>query len=57
MTQKKIFAIGGGSLFDKKHLKIHEEIVKLSNKKNPHILFIPTASYDTKEYNTIIQKV
>ncbi len=54
---RKIVAIGGGELTDYQHLKIHKEIVKLSNKNHPKVLFIPTASYDTQDYNPIIEKV
>lgn len=41
----KIIAIGGG--FAK---KINDEIIKISGKKSPKTLFIPTASNDNEEY-------
>ena len=41
----KIVAIGGGDA-----LEIHQEIVRLSGKTNPNVLFIPTASSDSTPY-------
>lgn len=45
----KIIAIGGGRTFDENTL-INKEIVRLTGKKNPKILFIPTASGDAVRY-------
>lgn len=61
---RTIVAIGGGEIggpiFDKdRHIigtygietiKIDQEIIKLSQKKNPNTLFIPTASHDSAGY-------
>lgn len=53
---KKIFAIGGGSLKTRSTLRIDKEIVKLSGLKHPRILFIPTASSDAENYWQIFKK-
>ncbi len=45
---RKIITIGGGSLSDNLH--INKEIVKLTGKKKPKLLFIPTASSDDERY-------
>lgn len=45
-----IIAIGGGSLKKKETLPIDRFIVKLTNKKSPKALFIPTASRDDADY-------
>ncbi len=45
-----IIAIGGGSLKKKQTLPIDRAIVKLTDRKSPRALFIPTASEDEKEY-------
>ena len=45
----KIIAIGGGQTFDENKL-INKEIIKLTGKSNPKILFIPTASGDAVAY-------
>ncbi len=45
-----IIAIGGGSLKKKQTLPIDRAIVKLTGKKHPRALFIPTASNDDQEY-------
>lgn len=49
-----IIAIGGGSVGFKNRpaetTPIDQEIIKASNKTNPHLLFIPTASSDNLEY-------
>lgn len=51
----KIVAIGGGGLkragFSNKSLAIDQEIVRLTCKTNPRVLFVPTASNDSKEYS------
>lgn len=51
---KKIVAIGGGEIgragFSVETTAIDIEIIKLSGKKRPILLFIPTASSDAVEY-------
>ncbi len=42
----KIVAVGGGRYSDNEVLPIFENIVKLSGKKNPSVLFVPTAGFD-----------
>jgi len=53
---KKIIAIGGGNIKTAETLKIDREIIRLSQKKQPKLLFIPTASLDNKNYWEVIQK-
>jgi dipeptidase E len=53
---KTIVAIGGGKIGTKETLPIDREIIRLSNKKNPKLLFIPTASSDSEIYWKQIQK-
>ena len=48
----KIVAIGGGDA-----LEIHQEIVRLSGKTNPNLLFIPTASSDSTSYYEHIKSI
>jgi len=56
----KILAIGGGEIgrpgTKMETIPIDKEIIKLSNKKNPKILFIPTASSDSSSYYKVIKK-
>lgn len=56
----KLIAIGGGEIgrpgYSIETKKIDEEIIKLSSKKNPKVLFIPTASGDSKSYYEIFSK-
>src|SRR6478672_11558140 len=47
---KTIVAIGGGKIATRQTLPIDREIVRLSNKKDPNLLFIPTASSDSEIY-------
>ncbi|MBI4235525.1 Type 1 glutamine amidotransferase-like domain-containing protein [Candidatus Peregrinibacteria bacterium] len=47
---KKIVAIGGGDIRREGTLAIDKEIIKLSKKKHPKLLFIPTASSDSESY-------
>ena len=54
--QRKIVAIGGGEIRTKGTLKIDKYIIKLSNKKIPNVLFIPTASSDHSGYCAHIKK-
>ena len=53
----KIVAIGGGELKDLDTLLIDKEIVKLTGKKHPKALFIPTGSGDAEGYWQTFQKV
>jgi len=46
----KIVAIGGGEINKRETLAIDQEIIRLSGKKDPKVLFIPTASLDSNEY-------
>ena len=45
-----IVAIGGGKIATRQTLPIDREIIRLSKKKNPRLLFIPTASSDSEIY-------
>ncbi len=53
---KTIVAIGGGKIAAKETLAIDREIIRLSKKKNPKLLFIPTASSDSEIYWRRIQR-
>ncbi len=46
----KIVAIGGGEISKQETLAIDKEIIRLSAKKHPSVLFIPTASSDAQVY-------
>jgi dipeptidase E len=54
---KYIVAIGGGDIRQLKTLAIDKEIVSLTGKKQPRLLFIPTASSDSESYMQVIKKV
>jgi dipeptidase E len=45
-----IVAIGGGEIRTRGTAPIDREIIRLANKKNPKLLFIPTASSDSERY-------
>lgn len=47
---RKIVAIGGGEISDSETLAIDQEIIRLTGKKHPKLLFIPTASSDSEGY-------
>jgi len=47
---KKIVAIGGGEITKGETLTIDKEIISLSKKQHPKVLFIPTASSDDESY-------
>ena len=47
---KVIVAIGGGEIRTKGTASIDREIIRLSNRRNPKLLFIPTASSDSERY-------
>ncbi len=57
---KKIIAIGGGEIgragYSIETTKIDKEIIKLTGKKNPKLLFIPTASSDSEGYYNTVEK-
>jgi dipeptidase E len=48
--RKAIVAIGGGDIRTRGTAAIDREIIRLSGKKNPKVLFIPTASSDSERY-------
>jgi dipeptidase E len=62
----KIIAIGGGEIGRPKEdgkghypvetTPIDAEILQLTNKKDPTLLFIPTASYDSQNYYQVVNK-
>lgn len=55
----KIVAIGGGEIGRPGHPieteKIDREIIKLAGKKRPKVLFLPTASGDSREYVRVVE--
>ena len=57
---RKIIAIGGGEIgrpgYPVETTKIDKEIIKLTGKQNPKLLFIPTASSDSDGYFETVQK-
>jgi dipeptidase E len=53
---KAIVAIGGGHIRSRDTARIDREIIRVSGKKNPKILFIPTASSDSEDYWADFQK-
>jgi dipeptidase E len=53
---KAIVAIGGGNIRTKGTAAIDREIIRLSRKKHPKLLFIPTASSDSEAYWKHIQE-
>jgi dipeptidase E len=53
---KAIVAIGGGLIRTKGTAAIDREIIRLSGKKNPQLLFIPTAMSDSEIYWKCVQK-
>lgn len=56
IIMKKIIAIGGGEIKTRETILIDREIIKLSGKKKPKLLFVPTASLDSESYWKDIQK-
>jgi dipeptidase E len=54
---RKIVAIGGGEIKDLETIILDREIVKLTGKKHPRALFIPTASGDAAGYVETFHKV
>jgi len=53
---KTIVAIGGGEIRTRGTAPIDREIIRLSHKKNPRLLFIPTASSDSERYWKHVQE-
>lgn len=53
---KTIVAIGGGEIRTRGTAAIDREIIRLSNKKHPKLLFIPTASSDSEKYWKHVQE-
>jgi dipeptidase E len=53
---KVIVAIGGGEIRTRGTAPIDREIIRLSNKKKPKLLFIPTASSDSERYWKHVQE-
>jgi dipeptidase E len=53
---KAIVAIGGGNIRTKGTAPIDRETIRLSKKKNPKLLFIPTASSDSESYWKHVQE-
>ena len=56
----KIIAIGGGEIgrpgYPVETTKIDKEIIALTGKKKPRLLFVPTASSDSKSYYEVVKK-
>ncbi len=57
---QKIIAIGGGEIgksgYPVETTEIDKEIIRLTGKKNPKLLFIPTASSDSESYFKVVKK-
>jgi dipeptidase E len=53
----KIVAIGGGELRLRETLTIDREILNLTGKSNPQLLFLPTASEDAEGYIATVQAI
>jgi len=57
---KKIIALGGGEIgrpgFPVETTKIDREIIKLTGKRKPKLLFLPTASSDSELYVNVVKK-
>jgi len=57
---KRIVAIGGGEIgrpgFPAETTHIDTEIIKLTGKQNPKLLFIPTASHDAQGYVDCVER-
>jgi len=60
ITMKKIVALGGGEIgrpgYPIETTEIDKEIIRLSGKANPKLLFIPTASDDSESYYEAVKK-
>ena len=53
----KIVAIGGGDTSKLETLSIEKEIITLTNKKHPHVLYIPTAGGDNDSWIQVFKKM
>ena len=53
LCEKAIVAIGGGEILTRGTGPIDQKILHLSNKKQPRLLFIPTARSDSERYGKI----
>lgn len=57
---RKIVAIGGGEIgrpgTQVETIPIDKEIIRLTGKRNPHVLFIPTASTDSEGYVDVVKQ-
>jgi dipeptidase E len=53
---KTIVAIGGGEIRTRGTAPMDRELIRRSNKKNPRLLFIPTASSDSETYWKHVQE-
>ena len=53
---RTIVAIGGGNIRTRGTAPIDREIIRLSRKKHPRFLFIPTASSDSERYWKYVQE-
>ena len=47
---KKIIALGGGKIEKSETTLIDQEIIRLTGKTKPTVLFVPTASLDAEKY-------
>ncbi len=54
--QRAIVAIGGGEIRTRGTTPIDREIIRLTKKKHPNLLFIPTASSDSERYWKHVQE-
>ena len=54
---QKIVAIGGGGLALRETLAIDREIVRLTERRRPRALFLPTASSDNPDYCTAFRLI
>jgi dipeptidase E len=54
--RKAIVAIGGGQIRTRGTAPIDRETIRLTNKRNPRLLFIPTASSDSELYWEHVQQ-
>ena len=54
---RKIVAIGGGEIGELETLPIDKKIIKLTGKKNPRVLYIPTAGGDSERWCKIFQEI
>lgn len=52
----RFVAIGGGEIRTRGTAAIDQEIIRLSNKRHPKLLFIPTASSDSERYWKHVQE-